>query len=235
MTRRTIFALVAVLPTLATEMPPPIPDGPIEYNDVIYDTTYGYDAYDSASNYTPAAPAPMAAASSDRKGYVNLNVFSTNYEVRGMGVKDDFSKYGTSSLSASYTLPNRNLLGRGLQQRISGEYGIIWDAGCPLGDTPAAHFSYAIGKELFPNMVAEVGYTFRRGGLEGFMARHFDGASHRATQEIVASAIAMGMTLGAPALANPLNPTHSPSGIMAAASSAVSTLYRIAAVYCPLY
>ena len=187
MTRRTIFALVAALPTLATEMPPPIPDGPIEYNDVIYDTTYGYDAYDSASNYTPAAPAPMAAASSDRKGYVNLNVFSTNYEVRGMGVKDDFSKYGTSSLSASYTLPNRNLLGRGLQQRISGEYGIIWDAGCPLGDTPAAHFSYAIGKELFPNMVAEVGYTFRRGGLEGFMARHFDGASHRATQEIVAS------------------------------------------------
>ena len=185
MIKRSLFAVVAFLPAFAVEMPPPIPDGPIEYSDVSYDTSYdGYDAYDAAA-YAPAAPAPIAAGSSERRGYLNLNVFSTNYEVRGMGVKDDFSKYGCSSISASYTLPNRNLLGRGLQQRISGEYGIIWDASCPLGEIPTARFSYAVGKELFPNLIAEIGYTFRHGGLEGFMAHHFDGASHRSSQELV--------------------------------------------------
>ena len=105
----------------------------------------------------------MPVASSDRRGYVNLNVYTADYQVRGMGVKDSLSKYGTSSLSASYTLPNRNLLGMGLHQRISGEYGVIWDASCPLGDTPTARLSYALGKEIFPNLVAEIGYTFRHG------------------------------------------------------------------------
>lgn len=186
MMKRAFSAIVACLPALATELPPTIPDGPIEYSDVSYDAGYtGYDTY-STPNYAPAA-APMPAASSERRGYVNLNAYSSNYQVRGMGVRNFLSEYGASSLSASCILPNRNLLGRGLHQRISGEYGIIWDASCPLGDLPAARLSYAVGKELFPNLTAELGYTFRHGGLEGLMARTFDGASHRATQEITAS------------------------------------------------
>lgn len=185
MMRRTLLTAAAALPALATELPPAIPNGPVEYSNISYDNSYtGYDAYAPAS-YAPAAP--MAAASSDRRGYVNLNAYTSNYQVRGMGVKNDLSKYGASSLSASWTLPNRNLFGRGIHQRISGEYGVVWDASCPLGDTPTARLSYAVGKELFPNLVAEIGYTFRHGGLEGYMARHYDGASHRSTQEIVAS------------------------------------------------
>jgi hypothetical protein len=115
---------------------------------------------------------------------VNLNAYSSNYQVRGMGVCNAFSNYGSSSLSASCILPNRNLFGRGLYQRISGEYGIIWDAGDILGEIPTARLGYSLGKEIFPNLNAEIGYTFRHGGFEGFMARHFDGVSHRATQEI---------------------------------------------------
>ena len=185
MMRRTLLAAAAVLPALATELPPAIPDGPIEYSNISYDNSYtGYDAYAPAS-YAPAAP--MAAASSDRNGYVNLNAYTSDYQVRGMGVKDSLSKYGTSSVSASWTLPNRNLFGRGIHQRISGEYGRVCDSKCLLGETSIVRLSYAVGKELFPNLTAEVGYTFRHGGLEGYMARNYDGASHRSTQEIVAS------------------------------------------------
>lgn len=185
MTNRAFFALVATLPALATEYAPAIPDGPIQYNDYIYDTSYstGYDAYDTTS-YAPAAPAPLPAASSARRGYVNLNLISSDYTVRGMGLRDSLTKYGYSSLSASYTLPNRNLFGRGIHQRISGEYGIIWDASCPLSDPPLARLGYAIGKEIFPNLTIEAGYTFRHGGFEGYMARSYEGASHRGTQDI---------------------------------------------------
>lgn len=188
MTKRAILVFASLLPALATEMPPPIPAGPIEYSDVNYSTGYSeYDSYGAADSYAPAAPAPMPVASSGRKGYININAYSSDYQVRGMGVKDDLSKYGYSSISASYKLPVSAFSAYGLQHRISGEYGVIWDAACPLGETPVARLSYGLGKEIFPNLIAEVGYTFRHGGLEGFMARNFDGASHRATQEIGAS------------------------------------------------
>lgn len=185
MMKHAFFALAATAPILATEMPPMIPDGPIEYTEYSYDTDYSnYNAYSADPYQQPAAPAPIAASSSSRSGYVNLNVYSSNYQVRGMGVCNDFSNYGSSSLSASCILPNRNLLGRGLYQRISGEYGIVWNASDILGEIPTARLGYSIGKEIFPNLNAEIGYTFRHGGFEGFMAHHFDGASHRATQEI---------------------------------------------------
>lgn len=187
MMKRALFAITAAAPLLATELPPAIPDGPVQYTDYSYDAGYaGYDTY-AAPTYAPAAPAPVAPSSSARRGYVNLNVYSNNYQVRGMGVTDNLNKYGYSSVSGSCILPNRNLFGRGLYHRISGEYGIIWDASCPLGDTPVARVEYSIGKEIFPNLNAEIGYTFRRGGFEGYMAREYDGASHRATQEIIAS------------------------------------------------
>lgn len=186
MMKRTLITLAAVVPAMASNLPPAIPAGPIEYTDVNYDPGYGaYDPYGTAAAYAPApAPAPVAAASSARRGYVNLNAYSSNYTVRGLGVKDDYAKYGTSSVSASYAIPTQMY---GIQHRISGEYGVIWDASCPLGDTPVARLSYGIGKEIFPNLIAEVGYTFRHGGLEGYMARNYDGASHRSTQEIGAS------------------------------------------------
>ena len=187
MMNRSLFVLVAALPALATEMPPPIPDGPIEYNEVSYDDGSGiYEELSFSGSFAPA-PAPMPADSSARRGFVNLNVYSTNYQVRGMGVKNNLSKYGYSSVSGSCILPVHALSAYGLQHRISGEYGIVWDASCPLGDTPVARLSYGIGKEIFPNLVVEAGYTFRHGGLEGLMAHTFDGASHRATQELYAS------------------------------------------------
>lgn len=181
MMKRTLLALALATPLLATDMPPAIPDAPIQYSDITYETNVSdSDPYASVSSIS----APMMAASSERRGYVNVNALSTDYTVRGMGVKDSYSKYGYSSVSASYTLPNRNLFGRGLQHRISGEYGIVWDASCALGETPLARVNYAMGKEIFPNLMVEVGYSFRHGGLEGLMARYYDGASHRAAQEL---------------------------------------------------
>ena len=148
MMKHAMLAMAASMPLLATDMPPAIPDGPIEYSEFSYDTDYpSYNTY-PAETYQPAAPAPVAAASSSRRGYVNLNVFSSNYQVRGRGVCNDFSNYGTSSLSASCILPNRNIFGAGIYQRVSGKYGIIWDASSILGDIPTARVGYSIGKEI---------------------------------------------------------------------------------------
>lgn len=171
---------------MATESAPTIPDGPVYYDTMSYDTG-SYDSYTTPSydtGYTAPTPAPMPAPSSTRNGSINLNLYTSDYQVRGMGVRDELSKYGYSSISGSYTLPNRNLFGRGIHQRISGTYGFIWDASCVLGEKPMANLSYALGKEIFPNLIVEAGYTFRHGGLEGYMAHAHDGASHHATQEL---------------------------------------------------
>ena len=186
MSKRFLLPLLTVLPALSTELPPAIPDGPVEYNDISYDA--GFNSYYDAP-YTPAANAlpPTPVSNSTNRGYINLNAYSSNYQVRGMGVNNELSKYGYSSVSGSFTLPVYALSTYGLQHRLSGEYGVIWDATCRLGDTPVARLSYGLGKEIFPNLIAEVGYTFRHGGLEGYMASEFDGASHRATQELYAS------------------------------------------------
>ena len=182
MMKRAFFVLAAALPALATELPPAIPDSPIEYTDVTYDTGYSdYDVY-AGDAYAPAA-APIAAASSDRRGWVNVNAYTSDYSVRGMGVRNALCKMGYSSVDASYTLPNRNLLSMGLHQRISGAYGIVWDKTSDLSSPRMGRLSYAVGKEIFPNLVAELGYTYRHGGLEGYMARHYDGVSHHSTHE----------------------------------------------------
>lgn len=174
------------MPVLGTDMPPAIPDAPIEYTDISYEQEET-PAAGWESPAAPAMPGPFAAASSEKRGYVNLNVFSSDYNVRGMGVRDSFSKVGYSSVSGSYTMPNRNLFGKGLQHRISGEYGIIWDSSSVLAHPHVTRLSYAVGKEIFPNLVAEVGYTLRHGGLEGYLARYSDGAGHHTTQELTAS------------------------------------------------
>lgn len=182
MMRRAYLLLAAALPALATELPPAIPDAPIEYSDVSYETGYqDYSAYEQDA-YAPAS-APITTASSTRNGWVNLNAFTSDYAVRGMGVRNGLSKIGYSSIDASYTLPNRNLLSMGLHQRISGEYGIVWDKTSDLSSPRLGRISYAVGKELFPNLVAELGYTYRHGGLEGYMAFHHDGVSQHSTHE----------------------------------------------------
>ncbi len=198
--KRTLIAICASLPVLGADMPPIIPDAPIEYTEITYDDESAPEesaaevgvneqcSHEEEAVTLPIAPVmPVEAASSERCGYLNLNLYSSDYAVRGMGVRSAFSKSGYSSIGGSYILPARNLLGLGLQQRISGEYGVIWNASSILAEPHVARASYGIGKEIFPNLVAEVGYTLRHGGLEGYVARHFDGAGHRVTQELTAS------------------------------------------------
>ncbi len=190
MTKRAFFTLISVLPALATEYAPPIPDGPIDYDGYTYENSYpGYEPYNLPGYAPTPAPAPISASSSAPRGYVNLNLISSDYTVRGMGFRDYLTEYGYTSLSGSCYLPNRNLFGRGIHHRISGEYGIIWDASSPLGQEPLARLGYALGKEIFPNLTVEAGYNYLYGGFEGYMARHYEGASHTAAQELFLSVI----------------------------------------------
>lgn len=186
MMKRAFLVFAAALPALATELPPAIPDAPIQYEEMVYDTGYGTGDVYAGDTYAPVS-APITASSSARRGWVNLNAYTSDYAVRGMGVRNSLSKMGYSSVDASYTLPNRNFMSMGLQHRISGSYGIIWDKTSDLSSPRMGRLSYAIGKEIFPNLVAELGYTYRHGGLEGYMARRYDGVSHHSTHEFQAS------------------------------------------------
>ncbi len=195
MMKHTLLALAVTLPLAATELPPMVESGPVHYDDVTYQAaapqvptyatpTYG-DASDATADYgTPYAPAPLQpAASNNSRGEITLNAYSTNYQVRGMGVTNRLSDYGWSSISGSWTLPNRNLFNRGIHQRVSGTFGAIWGARDGLGGTPMLNLNYAIGKEVLPNLVIEAGYSLRRGGLEGYMAQA-TGAPHRFAQDL---------------------------------------------------
>lgn len=174
------------MPALSTEAPPFIPDGPVTYDSVSYDSYYD-DAFSepAAPVYAPAvAPVTPSSTSSVPRGIININAWTSNYQVRGMGVRDVLSEHGYSSIDASITLPNRNLFGRGIYHRVRGGYGEIWGGCSPLGSSALWNFGYSMGKEVFPNLTAELGYTFRHGGLEGYMGRFYDGASHRFTQDL---------------------------------------------------
>lgn len=189
--RSCTLLLLAALP-LAAEMPPAIPSGPVSYDAMSYEpaATYETGGYTPDAAYSAPAPAYDASynapvtPSSERRGYINLNAYSSNYQVRGMGLTDSYTHYGYSSLSGSYTLPNRNLFGRGLQQRLGGELGSIWGADDLMGDTPLVRFDYAVGKEIFPNLTAEVGYSLHHGGMEGYFAHAADDCPHRLAQDI---------------------------------------------------
>lgn len=187
MKAHTILALAAAAVPAVAELPPAIPMGPVTYDSVSYEEPAPAPSVETAPVELPAAApsAPMAApSSSESNGSINFNLYTSNYQVRGMGVTDRLSHHGFSSVDGSYTFPNRNLFGRGIHQRISGTAGVIWDAADVLGDTPVVQFNYAVGKEIFPNLVAELGYSLHRGGLEGYMARRYDGAPHRVTQDV---------------------------------------------------
>ncbi len=182
MMKQTLLALAATLPLAATELPPAVAAGPVQYDDISYQEAAPAADLPAYTDFT--APAPeMPAPGEGTRGEIILNAFSSNYQVRGMGVTNDLSDLGYSSISGSYTLPNRNLFNRGLHQRVSGSFGLIWGRESELGDTPMLNLNYAIGKEILPNLVAEAGYSIHRGGLEGYMARA-TGCSHRITQDL---------------------------------------------------
>lgn len=186
--KKSFLTLLALsIPAMATDAPPAIPDGPVTYDSVSYqDPMAGADyVFDEPSTPMAAAPAPItASSSSESKGYININAFSSNYQVRGMGVTDFMSSNGYSSIEGSMIVGNRNLFNKGVYQRISAEGGVIWGAASVLGDCPMFTASYALGKEIFPNFTVELGYTARYGGLEGAMARFENGAPHRFAQDL---------------------------------------------------
>ncbi len=203
MMKHPLLVLVASLPLAAVELPPLIEAGPVQYNSVTYQPTPQAPAcaptpaeqdnssfYHGTGMHSPSFTSPpiyatapiQRVASNGTQGEVILNAYTTNYQVRGMGVVNDLSDHGWSSVSGSWTLPNRNLFNQGIHQRFSGTFGLIWGAGDALGDTPLANLNYALGKEVLPNLVVEIGYSFRRGGLEGFMTRATGGA-HRVAQD----------------------------------------------------
>lgn len=205
MPKHILIALTASLPLLSSELPPMIPVGPVSYASVTHQPTTlpitdtNGSAYTPTPNYTdtpdplynnapaiaPAATGPITPpASAGHNGSLILNAYTTNYQVRGMGVTDHMSNHGYTSLTGSYILPNRNLFNLGIQQRISGTYGCIWDAGEALGDAPLFNINYALGKEIFPNLILEAGYSLHYGGLEGYMSRFYNGAAHRFSQDL---------------------------------------------------
>ena len=65
-----------------------------------YQTVYAREEGSAAAEVVmpPVAPVPEVYSSSERNGYLNLNAYSTDYTVRGMGVRHAFSKLGYSSL-----------------------------------------------------------------------------------------------------------------------------------------
>lgn len=180
----TLLLLAAALPVVA-ETAPAIPSGPVTYDSVGYESPTSTD--DEAASPGTSVSTPISTPSSDRgsdRSYINLNAYTSNYQVRGMGFNDCYTDYGYSSLSGRWVLPNRNLFGRGLRQRIGGEYGCIWNAREVFGDTPLLRGDYAIGKELFPNMMAEIGYSIHHGGAEGTFARMSGSCPHRLAQDV---------------------------------------------------
>ena len=196
MMKKTLLIVASMSLAVAQDYPPGIPEGQVTYDEVSYQTpSEGELPAEFMMGDPITAPAQAAAAlpvaapitpapSSQYNTAITLNAYSTNYNVRGMGVTNGFSKYGYSSLAVSHTLPNRNLMHRGIQQRVHGMAGAIWDASCALGDIPQFGLGYALGKEVLPNLLVELGYNFRRGGLEGYIAKAYDRCSHRSEQDI---------------------------------------------------
>lgn len=195
MIKKTLLIAASLTVALAQDYPPGIPEGQVSYDEVSFQSTteselpaefiMGDPVADSGQAAAAAPVAPITpAAASHYNTTIDFNAYTTNYNVRGMGVINPLSKYGSSSLRASHTFANRNLFHRGVQHRVHAMGGFIWDASCPLGDIPQCGLGYAIGKELLPNLLLELGYNYRRGGLEGYMAKTYDRCSHRAEQDV---------------------------------------------------
>ncbi len=118
---------------------------------------------------------------------LKLNLYTVNYNVRGMGVTNHYSNDGYSSAAISYTAPNRNLFNAGVQQRFHGELGLAWGEGEALNDGLMSQWGYAMGKEIFPNLLVEVGYNLRYGTLVGYLAKQRGKAAHSIAQDFALS------------------------------------------------
>ena len=191
MMKKTFFILSLSFAALAVEAPPSFPGGEVTYDELAYQNPGEAElppeflaGGDDTSSASTTVAAPVSTPSSRPNTVINIHAYSTDYQVRGMGVTNHMNRYGTSSIEATHTFANRNLFRRGIQHRVEGMAGIIWDASCPLGEIPQFGLGYFVGKEVFPNLVVEGGYHFRRGGLEGYMARWYDRSSHRSAQDI---------------------------------------------------
>lgn len=179
-----IISLAATIPAMAASGPPPIPSGDIVYDDVTYDPM----SYAPADTDYEKASAPAAAPTYSDRGYVNLNVYTSQYQVRGMGVTNRYSEYGYSSIDGSFTFPNRNLFHLGIQQRIFGSIGYLYDSDSMMGDDLMAHVGYGLAKEIFPNFKVELAYNLRYGGLEGAIARYVERHRHRMAHDLTLTA-----------------------------------------------
>jgi len=172
------------IPIQASNTPPSIPSGTINYESYAADSKVSISAPMAAnseqfpSNYL----SPIESSSHDTT--LNFNVFSSNYNVRGMGVVNGLSNYGFSSVDYNHTFENKNLFQAGLHQRINAGYGVIWGAGDKLAQRPLIELGYQIGKEIFPNLIAEFGYGLNYGGLEGFMSKSRGKSAHSITQNL---------------------------------------------------
>lgn len=184
--KKTLFLIGSLaLPAMGTEMPPMIPDGPVTYEHMSYeDPMAGFEDPYAFTAPAPAAAPVTPAASSGERAFIKLGLYQSNYEVRGMGVTDVMAANGYSSLSGHFVLPNRNMFNAGIYQKIGGNVGVVWGATAKLANTPVLNAHYAIGKEIFPNLTLELGYTLRHGGLEGFMSRYANGCPHRLAQDL---------------------------------------------------
>ena len=141
--KRTILTLCTTLPALATELPPAIPDGPVTYDAVSYQAPApAYDSYMPAAAYTDTITPATPSVTSGDNGYIKLNVYSSDYTVRGMGFTNDLTNYGYSSISGSAKLPFRNIFGA--EDVAEGELGTAGNGavaivGQVIGKAHAAH------------------------------------------------------------------------------------------------
>lgn len=184
--KKKLFLIIGLtLPAMGSEMPPMIPDGPVTYEHVSYeDPLAGFEDPYAFTEPAPATAPITPTSTAGERGYIKLGLYETNYQVRGMGVTDNMASNGYSSISGHYILPNRNLFNCGIYHKVSGNFGIVWGATAELADTPVLKAGYAMGKEIFPNMTLELGYTMHHGGLEGFMTRYANSGPHRLAQDL---------------------------------------------------
>lgn len=177
-----LFALASSIPAFA-EVPPAIPSGPVTYTSVS----------PAASDYVPSGPAPSAAPAalttpgtyrSRNFATLSLLAYSSNYQVRGMGVTNAYSDYGWSSADLVLRPGSGNLLGYGIGQEVDLGIGTIYGAGDALGEAGLWHAGYGLTRELLPNLTAKVGYSLMYGGLEGYLARQRGKAPHRITENL---------------------------------------------------
>lgn len=182
-----LLALASSAPVFA-EAPPAIPSGPVMYTSVS----------PAASDYVPSAPAPAASPlgpmtpstyRSRNLATLTVNAYSSNYQVRGMGVTNAFSDYGWSSADLTLRPGSSNLFGYGLGQEIDLGLGAIYGASDALGEASVWHAGYGLTRELLPNLTAKVGYSLMYGGLEGFLAKARGKAPHRVTENLNVSLV----------------------------------------------